>query len=49
MDQKPDKRPQAPHAPAEVKLVAEMPEDKEIQENLEEMKKNDGYPGSCGI
>jgi hypothetical protein len=31
-----------------VKMVAERPEDEEIQANLEEMKKNDGYPGSCG-
>jgi len=33
----------------EVKLVAEMPGDREMQEHLQEMKENDGYPGSCGI
>ncbi|CAH0118971.1 MULTISPECIES: hypothetical protein [unclassified Paenibacillus] len=31
-----------------VKVVAEMPEDEEMREQLEEFKKNDGYPGSCG-
>ncbi|WP_179223786.1 hypothetical protein [Paenibacillus tyrfis] len=31
-----------------VKLVAEMPGDEEMREHLEEMKRNDGYPGSCG-
>lgn len=33
----------------EVKLVAEMPGDEEMRENLEEMKLNDGYEGSCGV
>lgn len=32
-----------------VKLVAEMPEDGEIREQLEERKQTDGYPGSCGL
>jgi hypothetical protein len=32
-----------------VKIVAEMPGDKEMRENLQEMKENDGYPDSCGI
>lgn len=33
----------------EVKVVAEMPNDDEMREGLEEQKKNDGYPDSCGI
>jgi hypothetical protein len=32
-----------------VKLVADMPEDEEVREHLDEMKANDGYQGSCGI
>jgi hypothetical protein len=32
-----------------VKIVAEMPDDKEMRENLQEMKENDGYSDSCGI
>jgi hypothetical protein len=32
-----------------VKVVADMPGDDEMREELETMKKNDGYPGSCGI
>jgi hypothetical protein len=32
-----------------VKLVADMPEDEEIREHLDEIKSNDGYQGSCGI
>lgn len=32
-----------------VKLVADMPEDEEMREHLDEMKANDGYEGSCGI
>jgi len=32
-----------------VKIVAEMPEDSEMRDNLQEMKENDGHPGSCGI
>jgi hypothetical protein len=32
-----------------VKLLADMPEDEEIREHLDEMKANDGYQGSCGI
>jgi hypothetical protein len=32
-----------------VKIVAEMPDDKEMRENLQEMKENDGYSNSCGI
>jgi hypothetical protein len=32
-----------------VKLVADMPEDAEMREHLEETKANDGYEGSCGI
>lgn len=31
----------------EVKVVAEMPEDSEMREELDEMKANDGFPGSC--
>lgn len=31
------------------KIVAQMPEDPEIQKNLQQQKENDGYPGSCGI
>lgn len=33
--------------PPEVKVVAEMPHDAEIREQLEEMKENDGYPPTC--
>lgn len=32
-----------------VQLVAELPGDDEMRDNLEDMRKNDGYPGSCGI
>jgi hypothetical protein len=32
-----------------VKVVAEMPEDDEMRDNLQDMKENDGYPSSCGI
>lgn len=32
-----------------VKIVAELPGDKEMQDKLQDMKENDGYPGSCGI
>ncbi|WP_248924680.1 hypothetical protein [Paenibacillus hamazuiensis] len=32
-----------------VKLVADMPEDEEMRGHLEEMRQNDGFPGSCGI
>jgi len=32
-----------------VKIVAEMPDDDEIRENLPERQANDGYPGSCGV
>lgn len=32
-----------------VKIVAEMPGDDEMRNNLEEWQKNDGYPGSCGV
>lgn len=31
-----------------VQLAADMPEDEEMREHLEEMKASDGYPGSCG-
>ncbi|MFD1956776.1 hypothetical protein ACFSL6_22015 [Paenibacillus thailandensis] len=31
----------------EVKVVAEMPQDAEIREQLEEMEENDGYPPLC--
>ncbi|MBB6678110.1 hypothetical protein H4Q31_12450 [Cohnella lubricantis] len=31
------------------KVVAEMPGDDEMRSRLEQQKKNDGYPGSCGI
>ncbi len=34
--------------PGKVKLVAELPGDEEMREHLEKMKRNDGYPGSCG-
>jgi hypothetical protein len=33
----------------QVKVVAEMPDDEEMREHLQEMKEHDGYPGSCGI
>jgi hypothetical protein len=32
-----------------VKLVADMPEDQEVREHMDEMKSNDGYEGSCVI
>jgi hypothetical protein len=32
-----------------VKVVAEMAGDEQMREKLDEMKKNDGYPESCGI
>jgi hypothetical protein len=32
-----------------VKIVAEMPQDDEIQKNLKQQKENDGFPGSCGV
>jgi hypothetical protein len=32
-----------------VKVVAEMSDDDEMRESLQEMKENDGYPESCGI
>jgi hypothetical protein len=32
-----------------VKLIADMPEDEEVREHLDEMKLNDGYQGSCVI
>jgi hypothetical protein len=32
-----------------IKVVAEMPNDDEIRDSLQEMKENDGYPDSCGI
>jgi hypothetical protein len=32
-----------------VKLVAEAPGDEEMRGRLDEMRMNDGYPGSCGI
>jgi hypothetical protein len=32
-----------------VKLVAEMPGDEEMRQDLDEMKMNDGYQGSCRI
>lgn len=31
------------------KLVASAPGDEEMQEHLEEMMEEDGYPGSCTI
>lgn len=31
-----------------VKVVAEMPDDKEMRDSLQEIKANDGYPDSCG-
>jgi hypothetical protein len=30
-------------------LVADLPDDEEMREHLDEMKANDGYQGSCGI
>lgn len=30
-------------------LVADIPGDEEMRENLDEMKRNDGHPDSCGI
>jgi hypothetical protein len=38
-----------PQTEQRVKIVAEMPEDKEMRDNLEELQENDGYPGSCGL
>jgi hypothetical protein len=35
--------------PPRVKIVAELPQDDEIQKNLEETIQNDGFPGSCGV
>ncbi|GGG14006.1 hypothetical protein [Paenibacillus abyssi] len=32
-----------------VKLVADMPGDEELRENLDEMIHSDGYPGSCAV
>jgi hypothetical protein len=32
-----------------VKIVAEMPQDDEMQKKLKEWKENDGFPGSCGV
>jgi hypothetical protein len=32
-----------------VKVVAEMPDDDEMRDSLQEMKENDGYADSCGI
>lgn len=32
-----------------IKMVAEMPGDQEMRDNLQQMKEHDGYPGSCGI
>ncbi|MCD9024287.1 hypothetical protein [Cohnella silvisoli] len=32
-----------------VKIVAEMPHDDEMSDELQEMKENDGYSDSCGI
>lgn len=32
-----------------VKLAADMPEDENVREHLDEMKLSDGYQGSCGI
>lgn len=36
------------HQPA-AKLVADLPDDESMRENLEEMKLNDGYPGGCAV
>ena len=47
-EKKPAQRQELEHARSRVKVVAEMPQDKELQSKLEEMKKNDGYPHSCG-
>ncbi|WP_197479924.1 hypothetical protein [Paenibacillus swuensis] len=30
-------------------IVAEMPDDEEMRDHLDEMKRNDGYEGSCGL
>ncbi|QYR23112.1 hypothetical protein KZ483_09430 [Paenibacillus sp. sptzw28] len=38
-----------PQTEQRVKIVAEMPEDQEMRDNLEELQENDGYPGSCGL
>ncbi|TVX96821.1 hypothetical protein [Paenibacillus cremeus] len=32
-----------------VKLVADIPGDAEMRENIDDMQISDGYPGSCGI
>jgi len=31
------------------KIVAEMPDDAQMREQLHERQLNDGYPGSCGV
>jgi hypothetical protein len=49
MAEKQGEHKEKPEPAPKVKIVAEMPGDREMQDNLQEMKENDGYPGSCGI
>lgn len=41
---------QQDNAPVQaVKIVADMPHDDEMRDELQQMRENDGYAGSCGI
>jgi hypothetical protein len=46
-DHKPKGHVEFRQSPA--KLVAELPDDGEMRENLDEMMQNDGYTGSCAV
>jgi hypothetical protein len=48
-DMNPKSKMQRKPPEQQVKVVAEMPEDEEMRDKLEETKEHDGYPGSCGI
>lgn len=43
------KRGQVKFNPPAAQLSAELPGDEEMREQLEEMKMNDGFEGSCGL
>jgi hypothetical protein len=47
-EKKPEHRQQTFRTQQRVKVVAVMPQDQELESRLEEMKKNDGHPQSCG-
>jgi hypothetical protein len=49
MTEKQDKNKPIAEPAQQVKIVAEMPGDREMQDELQELKENDGYPGSCGL